>query len=102
VALSQVIFTDPQIASVGFTEKDARRLNINVRAEDYEIDTLQRASLHTDGYTGRAKIIVNEDRHHKVRTYVPIQNHDILAAANLGGLSMRNGSIHLLILRLCN
>ncbi|MGA9152388.1 MAG: hypothetical protein WBZ36_17575 [Candidatus Nitrosopolaris sp.] len=31
VAILQVIFTDPQIASVGFTEKDARRLNINVR-----------------------------------------------------------------------
>jgi len=63
VAVPQVLFTDPQIASVGFTEKDARKLNINVRAVDYEIDTLQGASLHTDGYTGRARIIVNEDRH---------------------------------------
>jgi pyruvate/2-oxoglutarate dehydrogenase complex dihydrolipoamide dehydrogenase (E3) component len=63
VAVPQVIFTDPQIASVGFTEKDAHRLNINVRTVDYEIDTLQGASLHTDGYTGRARIIVNEDRH---------------------------------------
>src|SRR5215831_20048027 len=63
MAVPQVIFTDPQIASVGFTEKDARRVNINVRSVDYEIDTLQGASLHTDGYTGRARIIVNEDRH---------------------------------------
>ena len=63
VAVPQVLFTDPQIASVGFTEKDARRLNINVRAVDYEIDTLQGASLHTDSYSGRARIIVNEDRH---------------------------------------
>ena len=63
VAVPQVIFTDPQIASVGFTEKDARRLNINVRSVDYEIDTLQGANLHTDGYTGHARIIVNEDRH---------------------------------------
>ena len=63
MAVPQVLFTDPQIASVGFTEKDARRLNINVRLVDYEIDTLQGASLHTDGYTGRARIIVNEDRH---------------------------------------
>ena len=63
MAVPQVIFTDPQIASVGFTEKDARRVNINVRSVDYEIDTLQGANLHTDGYTGRARIIVNEDRH---------------------------------------
>ena len=38
-------------------------LKINVRAVDYEIDTLQGANLHTDGYTGHARIIVNEDRH---------------------------------------
>ena len=59
-AVPQVIFTDPQIASVGLTEGDARRLKLNVRAVDYEIDTLQGANLHTDGYTGRARIIVNE------------------------------------------
>ncbi len=63
VAVPQVLFTDPQIASVGFTEKDARRVNINIRVVDYDIDTLQGASLHTDGYTGHARIIVNEDRH---------------------------------------
>jgi pyruvate/2-oxoglutarate dehydrogenase complex dihydrolipoamide dehydrogenase (E3) component len=48
---------------VGLTEEDARSLKINVRAVDYEIDTLQGATLHTDGYTGHARIIVNEDRH---------------------------------------
>ncbi len=63
VAVPQVIFTDPQIASVGLTEEGARSLKINVRVVDYEIDTLQGANLHTDGYTGHARIIVNEDRH---------------------------------------
>ena len=63
IAVPQAIFTDPQIASVGFTEKDAHRLNINVRAVDYDLDTLQGASLHTDGYTGHARIVINEDRH---------------------------------------
>lgn len=33
-AVPQVIFTDPQIASVGFTEKGAHSLNMNVRAVD--------------------------------------------------------------------
>jgi len=47
---------------VGFAEKDAHRLNINVRVVDRHIDTVQGASLHTDGYTGHARIIVNEDR----------------------------------------
>jgi len=63
VAVPQVIFTDPQIASVGFTEKAARSLKINVRAVDCEIDTVVGAMLHTDGYTGHARTIVNEDRH---------------------------------------
>ena len=62
-AVPQVIFTDPQIASVGFTEKAARSLKINVRAVDCEIDTVVGAMLHTDGYTGHARIIVDEDRH---------------------------------------
>ena len=38
-------------------------MNINVRSVDYGIDTLQGANLHTDGYTGHARLIVNEDRH---------------------------------------
>ena len=62
-AVPQVIFTDTQIASVGLTAEDAHRLNIKVRAVDYDIDTLQGANLHTYGYTGHARIIVNEDRH---------------------------------------
>ena len=36
----QVIFTDPQIASVGLTEESARSLKINVRAVDCEIGNL--------------------------------------------------------------
>jgi pyruvate/2-oxoglutarate dehydrogenase complex dihydrolipoamide dehydrogenase (E3) component len=63
VAVPQVIFTDPQIASVGFTEKAASSLKINVRAVDCGIDTVVGAMLHTYGYTGHARIIVNEDRH---------------------------------------
>jgi dihydrolipoamide dehydrogenase len=37
MAVPQVIFTDPQIASVGLTEESARSLKINVRAVDSEI-----------------------------------------------------------------
>ena len=37
MAVPQVIFTDPQIASVGLTEESARGLKINVRAVDSEI-----------------------------------------------------------------
>jgi pyruvate/2-oxoglutarate dehydrogenase complex dihydrolipoamide dehydrogenase (E3) component len=63
MAIPQVIFTDPQIGSVGLTEESARALKINVRAVASEIGTLPGAQLHTDGYDGQAKIVVDEDRH---------------------------------------
>jgi pyruvate/2-oxoglutarate dehydrogenase complex dihydrolipoamide dehydrogenase (E3) component len=46
--LWQFALADPQVASVGLTEEGARSLKINVRAVDYEIDTLKGANLHTD------------------------------------------------------
>ncbi len=83
-AVPQVIFTDPQIASVGFTEKAARSLKINVRAVDCEIDTVVGAMLHTDGYTGHARIIVDDDRHVIVgATMIGPQVGDLLHSATI-------------------
>ena len=80
----QVIFTDPQIASVGLTEESARILKINVRAVDCEIGNLHGAHLHTDGYDGQAKIIVDEDRHIMVgATFIGPQVGDLLHAATI-------------------
>ena len=80
----QVIFTDPQIASVGLTEESARSLKINVRAVDCEIGNLPGAQLHTDGYDGQAKIIVDEDRHIMVgATFIGPQVGDLLHAATI-------------------
>jgi hypothetical protein len=38
-------------------------LDMNVRAVDYEVDAVIGALLHTGGYSGHARIIVDEDRH---------------------------------------
>jgi dihydrolipoamide dehydrogenase len=83
-AVPQVIFTDPQIASVGFTEKGARSLNMNVGAVDYEMDAVIGALLHTDGYSGHARIIVDEDRHVIVgATMIGPQVGDLLHSATI-------------------
>ncbi len=83
-AVPQVIFTDPQIASVGFTEKGARSLDMNVRAVDYEMDAVIGALLHTDGYSGHARIIVDEDRHLIVgATMIGPQVGDLLHSATI-------------------
>jgi pyruvate/2-oxoglutarate dehydrogenase complex dihydrolipoamide dehydrogenase (E3) component len=57
-----VVFTDPQVASVGHTEEQARSAGLRVRAIEYDLGSVAGASLLADGYTGRAKIVVDEDR----------------------------------------
>jgi dihydrolipoamide dehydrogenase len=57
-----VVFTDPQVASVGHAEATAREAGIRVRTVEYDIGAVAGASLLADGYLGRAKIVVDEDR----------------------------------------
>ncbi len=54
-----VIFAEPQVASVGLTESDAREKGIDVEALEYEIGSIRGAALLRDGYTGRAKLVVD-------------------------------------------
>ena len=58
-----VIFTDPEVASVGYTLDRAREAGLRVRAVDYAIGNTAGASLYADGYDGEARIVVDEDRH---------------------------------------
>jgi dihydrolipoamide dehydrogenase len=57
-----VVFTDPQVATVGRTEADARAAGMTVRAVEYDLANVAGASLLADGYRGRAKLVVDEDR----------------------------------------
>jgi pyruvate/2-oxoglutarate dehydrogenase complex dihydrolipoamide dehydrogenase (E3) component len=58
----QVIFTDPQICAVGRTEAQAHADGFTVRAVEYDLGSVTGAYLQADGYTGRAKAVVDEDR----------------------------------------
>jgi dihydrolipoamide dehydrogenase len=58
----QVIFTDPQVCAVGRTESAARADGFAVRAVEYDIGAVSGAYLQADGYTGRAKAVVDADR----------------------------------------
>ncbi|HYY11386.1 MAG TPA: NAD(P)/FAD-dependent oxidoreductase, partial [Kineosporiaceae bacterium] len=57
-----VVFTDPQVASVGRHEAAAREAGVRVRTVEYDIGSVAGASLLADGYRGRAKLVVDEDR----------------------------------------
>jgi pyruvate/2-oxoglutarate dehydrogenase complex dihydrolipoamide dehydrogenase (E3) component len=59
----QAIFTDPQVLAVGRTEAKAQADGFNVRAVEYDIGDVIGAQLQGDGYTGRAKAVVDENSH---------------------------------------
>jgi dihydrolipoamide dehydrogenase len=58
----QVVFTTPQVCAVGLTEREARRQGHPVRTVEYEIGNVTGAYLLGDGYTGRAKAVVDTER----------------------------------------
>ncbi|WP_406864837.1 NAD(P)/FAD-dependent oxidoreductase [Streptomyces sp. HUAS MG47] len=62
IAVPQAVFTRPELASVGLTERAAREAGIAVRAVEYRIDDVAGAALHADGYRGFAKLVVDETR----------------------------------------
>ena len=62
-AVPQVVFTDPEAAAVGLTVAEAERAGYRVRAVDVEVgDAVMGAKLYADGYTGRARMVVDLDR----------------------------------------
>jgi dihydrolipoamide dehydrogenase len=58
----QVVFTDPQICAVGRTEEAARADGFRVRVVDYDMGAVTGAYLMGDGYRGKARAVVDEDR----------------------------------------
>jgi pyruvate/2-oxoglutarate dehydrogenase complex dihydrolipoamide dehydrogenase (E3) component len=60
-AVPQVTFTDPQVASVGLTEAEARTGGGNIRCVEYDLGAVAGTALLRDGYKGRAKLVVDTD-----------------------------------------
>ncbi|MFJ6934443.1 dihydrolipoyl dehydrogenase family protein [Streptomyces sp. NPDC101132] len=61
-ALPQVVFTDPEVASVGLTLAAAEEAGRRVRAVDYDLGRVSGAGLYADGYRGHARLVVDLDR----------------------------------------
>jgi dihydrolipoamide dehydrogenase len=80
----QVTFTEPEVASVGVTEKRARDKGLRVRAVEYDMAALAGTYLQRDNYQGRAKIVVDEDSMTLVgATFVGPEVSDLLHAATV-------------------
>jgi len=84
LAVPQVIFTDPEVAAVGLREEVARDRGLSVRCVDYEIGRVAGASLHAEGYAGRARIVIDEKRRVIVgATFVGPDVAELLQAATI-------------------
>lgn len=83
-SVPQVTFTDPEAASVGLTEQQARDAGLRVRVAEYDIATVAGASVYDDDYTGRAKIVIDDAKNVLVgATFVGTDVAEILQSATV-------------------
>lgn len=61
-ATPQVIFTHPQVASVGLTEAKAREAKLPVRVVQYDLGKVSGTALFGEKLGGTAKLVVDEKR----------------------------------------
>lgn len=80
----QVVFSSPEVASVGITSAQARDDGLRVRVVDTAIGSVAGAALQRDGYEGKARMIVDEDRGVIVgMTFVGSDISELLHAATI-------------------
>jgi dihydrolipoamide dehydrogenase len=84
-AVPQVFFTDPEAASVGITAKQAAESGHEVRVVDVEVgEVVMGAKLYADGYTGRARMVVDVDRGYLLGvTFVGPGSSELLHSATI-------------------
>ena len=61
-ATPSVVFTDPQVASVGLTSVEAAKRELPHRVVEYPIGNVSGAAVFADGYTGTAIAVIDTER----------------------------------------
>jgi pyruvate/2-oxoglutarate dehydrogenase complex dihydrolipoamide dehydrogenase (E3) component len=80
----RVTFTDPEVASVGYTLAGAQEAGIDARAVDVETSDTAGASFHGRNMPGTTRIVVDEERRVLVgATFVGPETADFLHAATI-------------------
>ncbi|PFG30908.1 dihydrolipoyl dehydrogenase family protein [Paramicrobacterium agarici] len=62
-AVPSVVFSSPQVASVGMTDAAARKAGRSVRTIDIDLGSVAGAALHADGYEGTLRAVIDTERH---------------------------------------
>ena len=82
-AVPQVTFTDPEVASVGLSAAEAEKAGIPTRVVDYDIASVAGATIASDKYVGKARIVVDEDRKVLVgATFVGLEVGELLRTSH--------------------
>ncbi|MGI8875234.1 MAG: FAD-dependent oxidoreductase, partial [Egibacteraceae bacterium] len=83
-AVPQVVFTDPEIAAVGFTEAQARDAGLDVRVVRVPIASTAGAALVGENVRGNAQLVIDDDQHVVVgATFVGPHVGELLHAATI-------------------
>ncbi|MFC8921360.1 dihydrolipoyl dehydrogenase family protein [Cellulosimicrobium sp. NPDC057127] len=84
VASPQVVFTRPEVAAVGHTERSARDAGLDVRVARYDLANVSGAAVRATGYAGTAQIVVDAAREVVVgATFVGPDAAEMLHAATI-------------------
>ncbi|MEV7997339.1 pyridine nucleotide-disulfide oxidoreductase, partial [Streptomyces sp. NPDC086077] len=62
VAVPQVVFTHPEVASVGLTTREAERSGRRIKVVDHDLARVAGAHQYADGYRGQARMLIDLDR----------------------------------------
>ncbi|MFF3950820.1 dihydrolipoyl dehydrogenase family protein [Streptomyces sp. NPDC001902] len=62
MAVPQVVFTHPEVASVGMTTHDAIGFGHRIKVVDYDLAHVAGAHQYVQGYRGQARMLVDLDR----------------------------------------
>jgi pyruvate/2-oxoglutarate dehydrogenase complex dihydrolipoamide dehydrogenase (E3) component len=82
-AVPQVVFTDPEVASVGRTAAQAQEAGLRVRVVDLPF-AVAGSTVQADGYDGAMRMVVDDDRHVLVGlTFVGQDTAELLHAATI-------------------
>lgn len=83
-AVPQVVFSEPEVASVGMTADAARRAGREIEVVDYDLGAVAGATLHADDYRGTARMVIDAEREVVVgATFVGDDVAEMLQAATI-------------------
>lgn len=83
-AVPQVVFTDPEIAAVGWTEQEARDKGLDVKVVSVGIRSVAGSALVAADERGRAQLVLDQDKRVVVgATFVGPQVGEMLHAATI-------------------